>query len=188
MLQHPNLQGMTPCEIDALQHKILMDFFAPETTDADRNDFIRLEKLLNACQPHTFVLADLFDAESMSLDIPDHVYESDPSLEWVTCPCCDGEKWLEVEGNVWTKALFADPRQAYAYRNLNSSFKLCGRCGGVGEVLDAPTPYAEASLGMELPKTPVTPSVDELIARVEYLLAAHYAHQSIMQDIYQGRR
>ena len=90
---------------------------------------------VNHC-PHSFVLADLFDVESMSLDVPEHLYESDPSLEWVTCPCCDGEKWVKVGGSPWTKALFQDERMAYVYRHLDSSFKLCGRCSGVGEVLD----------------------------------------------------
>jgi hypothetical protein len=87
----------------------------------------------------TFVLADVFAVETMSLDIPDHVLESDPSLEWVTCPCCDGELWLETEGNGWTSALFSDHRRAYAHRHLNHSYKLCGRCNGVGEVLDSLT-------------------------------------------------
>jgi hypothetical protein len=89
--------------------------------------------------PASFVLADLFDVVSLEQDIPEHVIENDPMLEWVTCPCCDGEKWLEVEGNVWVKALFSDPRRAYAHRHLNHSYKVCGRCSGVGEVLDSPT-------------------------------------------------
>ena len=56
--------------------------------------------------------------------------------EWVTCPCCEGEKWLEVEGNGWTRALFSDPRQAYVYQSLNHSYVICDRCKGHGEVLD----------------------------------------------------
>jgi hypothetical protein len=134
--QTANLAGLSTAQLVSLQHQILMDFFAPETTDEDRDNLISFQSKLDSCVPHTFVLASLFDVESMSNDIPDHVIESDPSLEWVTCPCCDGEKWLEVEGNVWTKALFADPRLAYAHRHLNSSYKVCGRCSGTGEVLD----------------------------------------------------
>jgi hypothetical protein len=84
----------------------------------------------------TFVLADLFTVEPHSTEVPDHILESDPSLEWVTCPCCDGELWLETEGNGWTTALFSDHRRAYAHRHLNHSYKLCERCNGVGEVLD----------------------------------------------------
>ncbi len=44
-------------------------------------------------------------------------------------PClCNGTGWLEAEGNHWTKALFQDVRQAFAYRALNRSYKPCG-CG-----------------------------------------------------------
>jgi hypothetical protein len=98
-----------------------------------------------------FVLADVFDVEAMSLDIPDHVLESDPSLEWVTCPCCDGERFVEVERNGWVSALFSDSRRALAYRNLNSSYKMCGRCSGVGEVLDNLPPFDEQNLFDEQP-------------------------------------
>jgi hypothetical protein len=142
MLQQTNLQGMSTTHLEQLRRQITLDFFAPETTDADREEMCKFDDIVMNCIPHSFVLASLFDVEAMSNDIPDHVYESDPSLEWVTCPCCDGEKWLEVEGNVWTKALFSDPRRAYAHRHLNHSYKVCGRCGGVGEVLDLATPSA----------------------------------------------
>jgi hypothetical protein len=138
-----NLQGMSTKQLEQLRHTVLMDFFAPETTDADRDTLITFDNALMNCIPHSFVLASLFDVETMSLEIPEHVLESDPSLEWVTCPCCDGEKWLEVEGNIWTKALYSDHRRAYAHRHLNSSYKVCGRCSGVGEVLDDLTPLAE---------------------------------------------
>jgi hypothetical protein len=83
-----------------------------------------------------FVLADVFDVEAMSLEIPDHILESNEGLEYVCCPSCDGEKWLETQSNGWTSALFSDHRQAYAYRNLSSSYKLCGRCTGSGEILE----------------------------------------------------
>jgi hypothetical protein len=69
-------------------------------------------------------------------DVPDHILESDEGLEYVTCPCCDGEKWLEAEGNDWTTALFSDVRRAYAHRALNSSYKVCERCKGDGKVLE----------------------------------------------------
>jgi hypothetical protein len=175
--QTANLAGLSTAQLVSLQHQILMDFFAPETTDEDRDNLISFQSKLDSCVPHTFVLASLFDVEAMSNDIPDHVYESDPSLEWVTCPCCDGEKWLEVEGNVWTKALFADPRLAYAHRHLNSSYKVCGRCSGTGEVLDDLTTSSHLEkLGQEkTPQTPETPTVDVLIAKVESLLAERRA-------------
>ena len=119
-----NLQGKSTNELQALQSQIAFDFFAPKTTENMRDEMTVLSKEINKCLPHSFVLASLFDdVESMSLDIPDHVYENDPLIEWVTCPCCDGEKWLEVQGNGWTRALFSDPRQAYAYRSLN--YSLC---------------------------------------------------------------
>lgn len=111
-------------------------------------------------QPASFVLASLFNVEAMSLDIPDHILESDPLLEWVTCPCCDGEKWLEVEGNGWTHALFSDPRQAYAYRALNYSYVACTRCGGHGEVLE---PH-HALKSVLVPVTPVEISRTWLLA------------------------
>jgi hypothetical protein len=87
-------------------------------------------------RPHSFVLADLFDVEAMTLEVPDHILESDPLERGVTCPTCEGEKWLDTGHNHWTKALFTDARMAYAHRQVNSSYKVCGRCSGVGEVLD----------------------------------------------------
>jgi hypothetical protein len=131
-----NLQGKTQSELQALQSQIIFDYFADSTTDELRNEMDIVYKAVSTCLPHSFVLANLFDVEPMTLDIPDHVYESDPSLEWVTCPCCEGEKWLEVEGNGWTRALFSDPRKAYVYGALNSSYTPCTRCHGHGEVLE----------------------------------------------------
>ncbi len=132
-----NLQGKTQAELQTLQSKITFDFFAPETTENMRDEMTVLCEEIDKCLPHSFVLASLFDdVESMTLDIPDQVYESDPSLEWVTCPCCDGEKWLEVEGNGWTRALFSDPRKAYVYGALNHSYIPCTRCNAGGEVLE----------------------------------------------------
>ncbi len=88
-------------------------------------------------RPHSFVLADLFDVESMSLDVPEHLYESDLGLEYACCPDCGGEGWLEVEGNVWTRALYEDPRMRYVYAALNYSSKRCLRCYGEGRVLSS---------------------------------------------------
>jgi uncharacterized protein YbaR (Trm112 family) len=82
---------------------------------------------------------DLSTPQAHYFDIPDHVYEDDPLLEWVCCPLCQGEKWLEVEGNHWTRVLFSDIRRAFAYRALNHSYKPCTRCGASGEVLDLAT-------------------------------------------------
>jgi hypothetical protein len=150
-----NLNGMNTAQLESLRHTVLMDFFAPETTDADRDTLITFDDKLKNSLPHSFVLASLFDCEAMCNDIPEHVYESDPSLEWVTCPCCEGEKWLEVEGNVWVSALFSDTRRAYAHRYLNSSYKVCGRCSGVGEVLDLAIPeFFANTLISYLPKLP----------------------------------
>ena len=75
--------------------------------------------------PHSFVLADLFDVQSMSLDIPDHVLEDESGLEWNVCPHCEGERWVEGSASVWTGKPTATP---------------CSRCKGRGEVLsDFPT-------------------------------------------------
>jgi hypothetical protein len=87
----------------------------------------------------TFVLASLFTVETHSLEVPDHILESEEGLEYVCCPSCSGEKWLEVEGNDWTRVLFSDVRRAYAHRALNSSYKPCTRCGASGEVFFATT-------------------------------------------------
>jgi hypothetical protein len=139
-------------------------------------------------QPHSFVLADLFDVAAMTLEVPDHIFDSDPSLAWVTCPCCDGDMWTQQTGNGWTSALFAERRQAYAYRNLNSSYKICGRCNGSGEVLDLATPEFQIVLVAKNPRsTPVNTTVDVLIANVETLLAA-YHRDAILMDALQGRR
>jgi hypothetical protein len=132
------LQGMNPTQLEQLRLQVCLDFFAPESTDADREVLGKFDDAIKCCIPHSFVLASLFtDVETMTHEVPDHVLESDPSLEWVTCPCCDGERWLEVEGNIWTKALFSDPRRAYAHRHVNRHYISCSRCNGEGEVLDS---------------------------------------------------
>lgn len=71
--------------------------------------------------PHSFVLADLFDVESMSLDVPDHILEDDPELDWTECPVCEGERWVEGSASVWTGKPTARP---------------CPRCKGLGQILD----------------------------------------------------
>ena len=74
--------------------------------------------------PHSFVLADLFDVESMSLEVPDHALEDEPGLEWVVCPICNGKGWIEGSPSIWTGRPTARP---------------CPRCRCRGEVLDFPT-------------------------------------------------
>jgi hypothetical protein len=106
----------------------------------------------------TFVLADLFPVEFHSLDIPDHILESDEGLLYVCCPECHGEKFVEVEGNDWTRVLFSDVRRAYAHRHLNSSYKPCGRCNGSGEVLDLATSSSKPE-GFLMSPTTLTPHV-----------------------------
>jgi hypothetical protein len=146
----PTLQGKTDKELCAVQTQLACDFFA-DITDQERDIINQHHALVSNCLPHSFVLASLFDVEAMTLDIPDHVYESDPSLEWVTCPCCDGEKWLEQKSDCWTRVLFSDPRRAYAHRALGKSYKVCTRCYGSGEVLD--------DLTLTLPYTAPLPSM-----------------------------
>lgn len=175
MLQEISLQGLTTAQLEQLHTHLACEFFS-DICEAKRDEIsVQIDTVKN-CLPASFVLASLFDVEAMTSDIPEHVYESDPSLEWVTCPCCDGEKWLETNGNGWTSTLFSDHRLAYAHRHLNSSYKVCGRCNGSGEVLDLATPHAHThSLGRDktpkTPETPETPTVDVLIARLEYLLS-----------------
>ncbi len=77
-----NLQGKTHTELQTLQSQITFDFFAPETTENMRDEMTILGKEIDKCLPRTFVLANLFDdVETMSLEIPDSVYDCDPSLE-----------------------------------------------------------------------------------------------------------
>lgn len=162
MLQQTNLQGMTTTALEHLRLQVCLDFFAPDTTDADRDVLGKFDDAIKCCIPHSFVLSSLFDVEAMSLEIPEHVLESDPSLEWVTCPCCDGEKWLETTGNGWTKALFADERYRYVYSDLGSSYKVCGRCRSSGEVLDLATLDIEIKMVAENPRsTPVRREIFE---------------------------
>ena len=84
-----------------------------------------------ASLPHSFVLADLFDVSSMSLDVPDHVLENEPGLELVPCPECGGEGWLECYGSAWSTSC-----ELWGRPNLNFTVKPCSRCHCEGEVLD----------------------------------------------------
>jgi hypothetical protein len=139
-----NLQGLNQSQLQDLQTQVNLAYFADDTTEQEQDLLNIIANTVRNCLPASFVLASLFDVEAMSLEIPDHVLEDDPLLEWITCPCCRGEKWLETNKNGWVGALFADTRRAYAHRYLNSSYKICGRCSGVGEVLDSPTPKYES--------------------------------------------
>lgn len=198
MLHETNLLGLSTTQLEQLHTTLALNYFADDVTEQDRDILDIMINNIKTCQPHSFVLASLFDdVEAMTLEIPEHVYESDPLLEWVTCPECDGERWLDTGHNHWTKALFSDPRMAYAHRHLNSSYKACGRCSGVGEILDSPTyekyesyeSWSDAGVGLKHPKHPETPTVDVLIARVEDLLAAYHTNQvSILADALNGRR
>jgi hypothetical protein len=134
MLHETNLTGMSTGQLEAL-HTHLACAFWDDISEEARDDISAQIDTVKNCLPASFVLSSLFDVEAMYNEIPEHVLESDPSLEWVTCPCCDGEKWLEVEGNGWCEALFEDPRKRYVYGHLNRSSKPCTRCGASGEVL-----------------------------------------------------
>jgi hypothetical protein len=125
---HQNLHGKTPTELQALQSKITYDFFAPETSDAQRDEMLELSRVVNCCLPHSFVLASLFDVEAMTLEVPDLAYELDPCIGVTPCPDCDGQGWLEVEGSAWFNP-------AWAFHTF-SSMKACHRCHCTGEVLE----------------------------------------------------
>jgi hypothetical protein len=126
-----NLQGLNQEELTIMQD-VLNDLFFTGGVSFN-NALCDMLGSIKTAQPASFVLASLFDVEAMTLEIPDHILESDEGLEYVTCPCCDGEKWLETTSNGWTSALFSDHRRAYAHRHLNHSYKPCGRCNGGGE-------------------------------------------------------
>ena len=82
--------------------------------------------------PHSFVLADLFDVESMSLEIPDHVLENEPGLELVPCPECDGVGSIACYG----LSPYGESAAAWNRPDLNLVYKPCIRCNQFGEVLD----------------------------------------------------
>jgi hypothetical protein len=163
------LTGMNTTQLEQLRRQINLDFFAPETTDTMRDELCKVHDIVSNCLPHSFVLASLFDVEAMTLDIPDHILESDLGLEYVCCPSCDGEKWLETNHNGWVSALFSHPARAYAHRYLNNSYKACGRCNGSGEVLDLATPTEDCH--DEVTSVQPTPNTHYLIPAQSPVLA-----------------
>ena len=82
--------------------------------------------------PHSFVLADLFGVESMSLEIPDHVLESEPGLELVPCSECDGVGSFACYG----LSPYGDSARAWHRPDLDLVYKPCLRCNQQGEVLE----------------------------------------------------
>jgi hypothetical protein len=134
-----NLQGFNQEELTIMQD-VLNDLFFMGGISFN-NTLCDMLDTVKTAQPASWVLADTFaDVEAMSLEIPDHILESDEGPLYVTCPCCNGEKWLETTSNGWTSALFSDSRRAYAHRALNHSYKPCDRCNGSGQVLDLAIP------------------------------------------------
>ena len=81
--------------------------------------------------PHSFVLADVFQLESMALDVPDHVYEDDAGIDWVSCPRCNGTGWVEVQGSAYFDERWVQWHPALAYNSAP-----CLRCHADGQVLD----------------------------------------------------
>ena len=65
--------------------------------------------------PASWVLAELFDVEAHSLDVPEHVYENQAGVEYVTCEVCEGQKYVPTYYDTYTP---------------------CHRCYGEGEILD----------------------------------------------------
>ena len=84
--------------------------------------------------PHSFVLAELFDVAAMSYPVPDYVLEDEPELVWVTCPGCEGERWVETNGFAWQT-----PRLLALRTDLCKGVVQCPRCKGWGEVLEVPS-------------------------------------------------
>ena len=96
-----------------------------------------------ASLPHSFVLADFFQIESMALEVPDHVLEDEPGLELVLCPDCNGKGWLECYGSAWSGSCTAWHRP-----DLDFTLKPCSRCHTEGEVLAVITPAPEARVAV----------------------------------------
>ena len=93
---------------------------------------------------HSFILADLFNVQAMSLDVPEHLLESEPDLELVPCPDCDGEGWVFSEGSAWQ-----DAARLFLREDLCWSLRPCPRCHGDREVLDVLEPLPEATAAPE---------------------------------------
>jgi hypothetical protein len=152
MIHQVVLQGLSSAQLEQL-HTHLACAFWDDISEETRDAISSTIDTVKNCLPASFVLASLFDVEAMSLDIPDHVYESDPSLEWVTCPGCAGEGY-EVQALTTTEGFLTS----------------CEHCKGGGEVLDD-----LATSTFILPSTKslkASESVDALIAKVERLLMA----------------
>ncbi len=128
----PNLKGKTQTELETLKTELACAYFADDVTDTQRDDIEKVCKTVNSCLSASFVLADLFDVESMTLDIPLEVYEADVSIGFITCPDCEGEGWIEVEGSAWYN-------RAWAMHTF-TSMKPCTTCHCEGLVLAALEP------------------------------------------------
>lgn len=88
--------------------------------------------------PHSFVLAEVFDCVAHELDVPEHVLEDEPGVEWVACPACDGTgSVLALSGAYYSRRLDA----YYPDERLMP----CPRCHGDKEVLDYVQPEASDS-------------------------------------------
>jgi hypothetical protein len=85
---------------------------------------------LTEARPHSFVLADLFNVEAMSLDVPEHVLEHDPFLETLLCPDCGGHGWQGVDENGWNSHYWLERGMRFG------GCKPCHRCHASGSVLD----------------------------------------------------
>jgi hypothetical protein len=86
-----DIRGMTTQQLEELRQQIIDDF--SHETNGDRRDALaRFYYTVCNCLPHTFVLWSLFEVENHEEEIPDHVLEDDPLLEWVPYPQPEGEK------------------------------------------------------------------------------------------------
>jgi hypothetical protein len=126
-----NLQGKTENELQGLKTQIAYDYFAPETSDEQRDELTVVYKAVSTCLPYSFVLASLFDVESLTLDVPDFAYELDPCIGFTECPDCEGQGWVEVEGSAWYNP-------SWPFHTF-SSMKRCEHCHSLGEVLGLQT-------------------------------------------------
>ena len=94
-----------------------------------------------ASLPSSWVLADLFDVISMSLDVPGHVLEDEPGLEYMPCNACDGQGWIECYGSAWGASC-----ELWGRADLAFTYKPCTRCHCEGEVLDVPLSVSSPAL------------------------------------------
>jgi hypothetical protein len=129
------LQGKTQTELETLQIELACAYFANDVSEAKRDEIEKTCKAVNSCLPASFVLADLFDVESMTLDIPLEVYEADVSIGFISCPDCEGEGWIEVDGSAWYN-------RAWALHTF-TSMKPCTTCHCEGVVLTTLEPVQD---------------------------------------------